>query len=166
MVYVSQIIVLYTFNLHSDCVRSRFSHVRLFVTLWTVAHQAPLSIGFSRQEYWSGLPCPSPGGHSRPRDRTRVSYISCMGRRFFTTSAPWEAVNLYKAACQLCLNKIGRLKIEMWSVPYTVKYYTNGLFHNDVIEWSTLNYSISFVLFLADALPDVLTHWECRSLPL
>ena len=37
------------------------SRVRLFATLWTVACQAPLSMGFSRQEYWSGLPCPSPG---------------------------------------------------------------------------------------------------------
>ena len=37
------------------------SHVRLFGTPWTVAHQAPLSMGFSRQEYWSGLPFPSPG---------------------------------------------------------------------------------------------------------
>ena len=36
------------------------SHIRLFVTLWTVAHQAPPSTGFSRQEYWSGLPFPSP----------------------------------------------------------------------------------------------------------
>ena len=36
------------------------SHVRLFGTPWTVAHQAPLSMGFSRQEYWSGLPTPSP----------------------------------------------------------------------------------------------------------
>ena len=35
-----------------------FSHVQLFATLWTVASQAPLSMGFSRQEYWSGLPCP------------------------------------------------------------------------------------------------------------
>ena len=39
----------------------RFSRVRPFATLWTVAHQAPLSMGFSRQEYWSGLPCPPPG---------------------------------------------------------------------------------------------------------
>ena len=38
-----------------------FSHVQLFVTPWTVAHQAPLSMGFSRQEYWSGSPFPSPG---------------------------------------------------------------------------------------------------------
>ena len=45
---------------------SLFSHVRLFVTLWTVAHQAPLSMGFSRQEYWSGLPCPPPGDLSDP----------------------------------------------------------------------------------------------------
>ena len=37
------------------------SRVRLFATPWTVAYQAPLSMGFSRQEYWSGLPCPSPG---------------------------------------------------------------------------------------------------------
>ena len=41
-------------------VLSRFSHVRLFVTLWIAALQAPLSIGFSRQEYWSGLPYPPP----------------------------------------------------------------------------------------------------------
>ena len=44
------------------CVLSCFSHVCLFVTPWTVAHQAPLSMGFSRQEYWSGLPFPSPTG--------------------------------------------------------------------------------------------------------
>ena len=37
------------------------SHVRLFATPWTVAHQAPLSMGFSRQEYWNGLLFPSPG---------------------------------------------------------------------------------------------------------
>ena len=37
------------------------SRVQLFATLWTEAHQAPLSVGFSRQEYWSGLPFPPPG---------------------------------------------------------------------------------------------------------
>ena len=42
-------------------VLSWFIHVHLLVTPWTVAHQAPLSMGFSRQEYWSGLPCPPPG---------------------------------------------------------------------------------------------------------
>ena len=45
---------------------SHFSHVQLFMTPWTVAHQAPLSVGFSRQEYWSGLPFPSPGDLPNP----------------------------------------------------------------------------------------------------
>ena len=40
---------------------SCFSHVQLSATLWTIACQVPLSMGFSRQEYWSGLPCPTPG---------------------------------------------------------------------------------------------------------
>ena len=42
------------------CVLSRFRRVRLFATPWTVAHQAPLSMGFYRQEHWRGLPCPPP----------------------------------------------------------------------------------------------------------
>ena len=45
---------------------SHFSHVRLCTTPWTAAHQAPLSLGFSRQEHWSGLPFPSPGDLSDP----------------------------------------------------------------------------------------------------
>ena len=46
--------------------KKSLSHVRLFATLWTVAHQAPLSMGFSRQEYWSGLPFPPPGDLFHP----------------------------------------------------------------------------------------------------
>ena len=49
------------------CVLNRFSRVWLFVTLWTVTCQALLSLGFSRQEYWSGLPCPPPGDFPEPR---------------------------------------------------------------------------------------------------
>ena len=45
---------------------SHFSRVQLFETSWIVAHQAPLSRGFSRQEYWSGFPCPAPGELPNP----------------------------------------------------------------------------------------------------
>ena len=48
------------------CLLSHFSHVWLFAALRTVAHQAALSIGFSRQEYWSGLPCPPSGDLPNP----------------------------------------------------------------------------------------------------
>ena len=43
------------------CLLSHFSLVRLFATLWTVAHEAPLSLEFSRKEYWGRFPCPAPG---------------------------------------------------------------------------------------------------------
>ena len=45
---------------------SHFSHVQLFRTPWTVAHQAPLSMGLPKEKYWSGLPCPSLGDLSDP----------------------------------------------------------------------------------------------------
>ena len=53
------------------CVFSRFSHVRLFATPWTVACQFPLSMGFSRQEYWSGLTFPSSGDLPNPGIKPR-----------------------------------------------------------------------------------------------
>ena len=65
------------------------SHARLFVILWTVAHQAPLSMGFSRQEYWSGLLCPSPG--VLPDPEIKASSPALAGG-VFTTSATWEAM--------------------------------------------------------------------------
>ena len=61
-----------------------FSPVLLFVTLWTIAHQAPLSTGFSRQGYWSGY-MPSSGRSSWPRDWTQVS---CIAGEFCTTLPP------------------------------------------------------------------------------
>ena len=71
----------------TKCVLSRFSHVQLFASLWTVASQVPLSMGFSRQEYWSGLAMASSRESSRSRDRTCVSYHcgSCTVGEFFTT---------------------------------------------------------------------------------
>ena len=74
------------------CLLSRFSHVRLFVTLWTVAHQASLSMGFSRQAYWSGLPYPPPGDLPHPGIEPESLMSSALADGFFTTSAIWEAL--------------------------------------------------------------------------
>ena len=58
---------LFSSSLRCACVRAQsLSSVRLFVTPWTVAHQAPPSMEFSRKEYWSGLPFPSPGDVPNP----------------------------------------------------------------------------------------------------
>jgi len=61
------------------------------VTLWTVALQAPPSMGFSRQSYWSGLPCPPPG--DLPDSGIKFTTLMCpeLAGRFFTTSVIWEA---------------------------------------------------------------------------
>ena len=72
-------------------VLSRFSHVQLFVALWTVARQAPLSMRFSRQEYWSGLPCPPPGDLPYPGIEPASFTSLALTGRFFTTSTIWEA---------------------------------------------------------------------------
>ena len=64
------------------CVVSRFSCVQLFAMLLTIAHQHPLSTGFSRQEYWIAVPFLH--GISRSRDQTRNSCGSCTASRFFT----------------------------------------------------------------------------------
>ena len=62
------------------CMLSCFSHVQLCATLWTVARQAPLSVGFSRQEYWSGLPYPPPGDLPTPEIEP-VTHVSCTDRQ-------------------------------------------------------------------------------------
>ena len=71
---------------------NHFSRVQLFVTLWTIACQALLSMGFSMQKYWSGLPCPLPG--DLPNSGIEpVSFMSpASPGEFFITSATWEPI--------------------------------------------------------------------------
>ena len=73
------------------CMLSHFSHVQLFVTLWAVACQAPLSMGFSRQEYWSGLPSPPPGDLPDPGIEPAFLMSPALADVFLTMSATWEA---------------------------------------------------------------------------
>ena len=65
------------------------SHVQFFVTPWTVARQAPLSMGFSRQEYCSGLPCPPVGNLPNPGIKPMSLASPALAGRFFTTVATW-----------------------------------------------------------------------------
>ena len=62
-----------------------FSRVRLFMTPWTVAHQVPLSVRFSRHEYWSGLPFPSPRDFPDPGLKPASLAKTALAGRFFTT---------------------------------------------------------------------------------
>ena len=75
---------------------SCFNHVQLFATLWTVAHEALLSLGFSKQEYWSGLPFPSPMHES---EKVKVKAVSCV--QLFET--PWAVA--YQAPPSMGLSR-------------------------------------------------------------
>ena len=68
-----------------------FNRVQLFVTPWNVAHQAPLSMGFCRQEYWGGFPCPPSGDLPNPGIKLASLTSPALASRFFTTSTTWEA---------------------------------------------------------------------------
>ena len=76
-----EIIIVYDYQHMHSCVLSRFSCVQLFVTLWTVAHQTLLSTEFSRQESWSGLPCPPPGDLPNPGIEPTSLPPPCISRR-------------------------------------------------------------------------------------
>ena len=73
---------------HEECVCAKsLSHFQLFATLCTVARQASLSMGFSRQEYWSGLPCPPPGDLPDPGTELLSLMSPALAGGLFTTSA-------------------------------------------------------------------------------
>ena len=71
------------------CTQS-LSHVQPFVTPWTVACQAPLSMGFSRQEFWSGLPFPTPGDLPDPGIEPTSPMLA---GAFFTTGPPRKPIS-------------------------------------------------------------------------
>ena len=73
---------------------SHFSHVLLFETLWTVDHQTPLSMGFSKRKYRSGLSRPPPGDLPNPRTEPSSLMSPALAGGFFTNSATWETQNL------------------------------------------------------------------------
>ena len=75
------------------------SHVQLFETPWIVAHRAPLSMEFSRQEYWSGLPFPSPGDLPDPEAEPAFLVFPALAGRFFTIALPGKPVYVCMCVC-------------------------------------------------------------------
>ena len=107
------------------CMLSRFSCVWVFATLWTIAREAALSMGFFRQKYWRGCPCPPPG--DLPNQGTEPASLTspALAGRFFTTGATWQA-----------LWKMGILQartLECTAIPlqeiFPAQGWTSGLSH-------------------------------------
>ena len=77
------------------CMLSHFSCIKLFVTLWTVACQIPLSLGFTKQEHWSGLLCHLPGDLHNPEIEPVSLVPPSLASRFFTSTSTWKAHVLF-----------------------------------------------------------------------
>ena len=77
------------------CVLSYFSHIQLFVTLWTMAHQAPLSMKFIWQEFWSGFPFPSPGNLPDPGIEPEPPALKADSLLSKPQEKPWIIIILY-----------------------------------------------------------------------
>ena len=97
---VSCLFLLRCIDISYSCMLSHFSHVWHFATLWTVASQALQSIGFSRKEYWSGLPFHPPGDLPHPGTEPMIPASPALAGRFWAT---WEALRSGKP-----LQKINR----------------------------------------------------------
>ena len=95
-------------------VLSCFGRVWLFVTLWTAACQVPLSLGFSRQEYWSGLPCPLPTNLPFLGIEPSSLVSSALAYRCFTTSASWEALKRVKNSWREFMWNVRRKNPWIW----------------------------------------------------
>ena len=112
-----------------------FSHARLFVTLWIVASQAPLSMEFSRQEYWSGLPFPTPGDSDPGIEH--ISCIPCTGEQILYLLSPlgiplrWVCI---RSVAQSCLTLCDPMNC---SPPGSS---IHGIFQARILEWVAISF--------------------------
>ena len=104
-------------------VPSCFSCVQLSETLWIIAFQAPLSMGFFRQEYWSGPLCPPPGDLPDPGMEPNSLMSTALANRFFTISTIWGAHdNIYETINSLSQSEINKpMNKELCSLSWDVE---------------------------------------------
>ena len=105
------------------CVLSHFSRVRLFVTLWTVARQAPLSMGFSRQEHLSELPFPTLGDLPHQGLNSHLLHISCIGGQILYH---WHHLLICEKQEKCCWLLLCRVNEDSLRVLFRVTPYLEG----------------------------------------
>ena len=119
------------------CVRAQSLQLCLTLcNLVTVVSQALLFMGFLRQEYWSGLPCPPPGDLLEPGIRTQISCVFCFPGRFFTAEPPWKPL-------RVCIAKW--TPSGSWNLPFAHSFDVS-----DEMTLSNLQKCNFFLLLLCD----------------
>ena len=129
----------YLTSMQSECMLSCFSHVWLFATLWTVAFQAPLSMGFFRQEYWSGLPGLPTGDFSHPAIERRSLAFSALQADSLPLNH-WEA-----PLCRVHFVKCWAEWITSWNQDCQEKYQQPQIsrwYHSNGKKWKETKESL------------------------
>ena len=123
---------------------SHFSHAQLFGTLWTIACQALLSTGSSWQEYWSGLPCPPPGGLPDSEIKPMFLKSPTLAGRFFITSTTCEAhsIGYNLLLFQGVLHLHSKVGLTYSFYIYSINCHVLGLILSNLVNWEV------FYLFL------------------
>ena len=128
------------------CVLSCFSHVRLFLTLWIEGHQAPLSMGFFRQEYWSGLPSPPAGDLPDPGIKTMSPALQVDSLPLNHWGSPWLnlTLSLFKVESNNPSLQIDSsvpfFRIHIFLLIYNICFSLSDLLH---YVWQSLDPSTS-----------------------
>ena len=102
------------------CALSHFSHVQPFATSWTIVRQTPLPMEFSRQEYWSQLPCPPPGDLPDPGIEPTSLKSRALAGMFFITRTTWEAhriISSVQFSCSVVSNSLRPHGLQQASLP-------------------------------------------------
>ena len=135
IIYIYSTILIYTKYMYiSLIVVSSLSHVQLFAAPWTVAHQAPLSMGFPRQEHWSGLPCPSPGHLPDPEMKPPSPARQADSSPLSHQESP---ICVCVCADVLQRGQAAHSSVLAWRVPWTL-YSLWGCKESDTTEWPSL----------------------------
>ena len=146
---------MYIYKLVCACVLSCFSHIWLFATPWTVDHQVPLSSGFSRQEYWSGLPFPSPGDLPDP-------WIKPSSPALQADSLLSESPGKLQKISSVLVHSVMSNSATPWYSPPGSSFH--GIFQARTLEWVAI--SSSRGIFLTWGWNTLLLHllyWQMDS---
>ena len=135
-------------------VLSHFSQVQLFVTLWTVACQAPMFMGFSKQEYWGELTYPSVVDLPDPQYKPASLKSPALVGRFFTISATWEALRHLRSPSRWCVcvcahaceQSVSRSCPTLWDpMGYSPPCSSvQRIFQAKILEWVAISISKGF----------------------
>ena len=126
------------FKPYHACVLSCFSYVRLFATLWAVAHQPPLSMGFPRQEDWSWLPVPPPGDLPDPGIKPASVTLPALAGGFFTICATWEAQTIPYSCdehCYFVYCFVAHMCMQVWGFACKLSHNTARISPLDRSVW-------------------------------